>query len=132
MTTLNKSLLLLVEDEALIALPLEQELVDEGFEVLLVFDGREALAEIDRDAARFSGVITDIRLPAVDGWAISKRARELVPTMPIIYMSGDSASAWKTNGVPDSTMLQKPFSTTQLTAVIKDQINKAPKRTVGI
>lgn len=78
MTELDKPLLLLVEDETLVAVPLEQELIDEGFDVRLAYDGRAALSELVRDAARFSGVITDIRLPAVDGWAISKRARELV------------------------------------------------------
>lgn len=128
MTALDKPLLLLVEDEALVAVPLEQELIEEGFEVLLAFDGQEAVSELDRDAARFSGVITDIRLPAVDGWAISKRARELIPTMPVVYMSGDSAAEWKSSGVPDSIMLQKPFATAQLTAAITRLINEVPPR----
>lgn len=127
MTTLDKPLLLLVEDEALVVVPLEQELIDEGFEVLLVYDGRAALSELDRDEARFSGVIPDIRVPAIDGWAISKRARQLVPTMPVVYMSGDSAADWAANGVPDSVMRQKPFATAQLTAAITKLINEPPR-----
>ncbi|MBW4656786.1 MAG: response regulator [Kaiparowitsia implicata GSE-PSE-MK54-09C] len=126
MTTVDKPMLLLVEDEALLAVPLEQELVDAGFDVLVALDGQEGLAELERDASRFSGLITDIRLPAVNGWAISKRARELVPTMPVVYMSGDSAAEWTANGVPNSIMLQKPFATAQLTAAITKLINEVP------
>lgn len=122
----DKPLLLLVEDEALLAVPLEQELVDAGFEVLLALDGQEALGEVERNASRFAGLITDIRLPAVNGWAISKRARELVPTMPVVYMSGDSAAEWTANGVPNSIMLQKPFAAAQLTAAITKLINEVP------
>lgn len=123
MTTLDRPLLLLVEDEALVAVPLEMDLLDAGFEVVLAFDGQQALTEIDRDADRFSVLITDIRLPAFDGWAISKRARELVPTMPVIYMSGDSVGEWRANGVPDSVMLQKPFASSQLAEVVAKLVN---------
>lgn len=129
MATVDRPLLLLVEDEALLAVPLEQELVDAGFEVLVALHGQDALGEIDRDAGRFSGLITDIRLPSVDGWTISRRARELVPTMPVVYMSGDSAAEWTVNGVPNSIMLQKPFATAQLTAAIAELINEIPPLT---
>ena len=91
----------LVEDDALIRELLETSLTDAGFEVIEVscgtkalaeFDADKALAEFDADVARFRAVITDIRLGArPDGWAVARRARELVPTMPVVYMSGDSA-----------------------------------------
>lgn len=128
MTTVDKPVLLLVEDEALLAVPLEQELIDAGFEVVVALHGQEALAEIEQGASRLSGLITDIRLPAVNGWAISRRARELVPTIPVVYMSGDSAAEWTANGVPNSIMLQKPFAAAQLTAAITKLINEVPPR----
>lgn len=71
----EKPLLLLVEDEPLLALPLETELADAGFEVVLASSGTDAISQIELDAVRFSGLITDIRLPHVDGWTIAKRAR---------------------------------------------------------
>ena len=123
---LDKPLLLLVEDEALIALPLEQELEDAGFEVLLVFDGQQAVSQIDQGAHRFAGLIADIRLPAVDCWSIARHARELVPTMPVVYMSGDSASDWAASGAPNSIMLSKPFAMAQLTSAIAKLLNEIP------
>jgi DNA-binding response OmpR family regulator len=123
---LDKPMLLLVEDEALIAVALEQELTDAGFHVLLVHDGQEAVSHIDQGVHHFSGLITDIRLPAVDGWFIARHARELAPTMPVVYMSGDSAADWAANGVPNSIMLSKPFAMAQLTAAIAKLINELP------
>jgi len=123
---LEKPLLLLVEDEALLAMGLQDELKDAGFEVLLAKNGQVALAEIEQDVARFAGLISDIRLPEVDGWTIAKRARELMPTIPVVYMSGDSAADWAAYGVPDSVMLAKPFAEAQLVTAISTLINAIP------
>jgi DNA-binding response OmpR family regulator len=119
-------LLLLAEDDGAVADLLSTALTDAGYEVLTSANGDEALREVEADAARFRAIVTDIRLGAgPDGWAIARRARELVPTMPIIYMSGDSAEAWAANGVPGSIMLAKPFAPAQLVTAISNVINAA-------
>src|ERR1044072_2820840 len=97
--TTTTTALFLVEDDALIRELLEASLTDAGFEVIEVSCGTKALAEFDADAARFRAVITDIRLcVGPDGWAVARRARELVPTMPVVYMSGDSSHEWSSQG----------------------------------
>lgn len=123
---MDRPSLLLVEDEALIALPLEAELVDAGFLVVVALSGSQGIFELENDPDRFAGLITDIRLPDVEGWAIAKRARELVPTMPVVYMSGDSAVDWSAYGVPDSIMLSKPFAAAQLIAAVTTLLNEVP------
>jgi hypothetical protein len=45
----------------------------------------------------------------IDGWEIDRHAREIDPEFPVVYMSGDSAEAWASKGVPNSIMLAKPF-----------------------
>jgi hypothetical protein len=40
-------------------------------------------------------------------------------------MSGDSASGWAANGVPNSHMIQKPFATAQVVTAISQLINMA-------
>ena len=115
--------LLLVEDEALIALPLEAELVDAGFHVVLASSGSQGIAELETDPEQFSGLVTDIRLPGVEGWTVAKRARELAPTLPIVYISGDSAVDWSAYGVPGSIMLGKPFAAAQLIAALTALLN---------
>lgn len=122
----TKPTLLLVEDEALVALPLEAELVDAGFQVVVAFNGRQGIAQLETDPARFSALVTDIRLPEVEGWTIARRARELVPTLPVVYMTGDSAADWSAYGVPDSIMLSKPFAAAQLITAVTTLLNEVP------
>jgi DNA-binding response OmpR family regulator len=118
--------LFLVEDDALIRDLLETSLTEAGFEVVEVSCGTKALAHFDADAARFRAVITDIRLGVgPDGWAVARRARELVPTMPVVYMSGDSSPEWSSKGVPNSLMVAKPFAPAQIITAVSTLLNAA-------
>jgi DNA-binding response OmpR family regulator len=112
-------LLLLVEDEELILHLLEEALIEAGYEVVLAGDGRKALKELEADAERFRGIITDVRLgKGPSGWDIGHRARELSPHIQVIYLSGDSAHEWPSKGVPNSLMVSKPFAVAQVVTAI--------------
>jgi DNA-binding response OmpR family regulator len=118
--------LLLVEDEGVIQAMLDAELSEAGFAIVVAADGAAALAELEADAARFRAVITDISLGSgPDGWEVGRRARELVATMPIVYMSGDSNLEWSAKGVPNSVMVAKPFATIQLLTAVSTLMNEA-------
>jgi len=118
--------LLLVEDEAAIQEWLRAELADAGFDLVMVGDGTEALAALDADADGFKAVITDIKLGSgPGGWDVGRRARELVPDMPVVYVSGDSADEWTAKGVPNSVMIVKPFVAAQLITVLATLITDA-------
>ncbi len=122
----NSILLLLVEDEALIRVNLQEELDDAGFTLVVAPNGGQAMAELDADATRFRGVLTDIRLGSgPNGWEVARRARELVPGVPMVYMSGDSAHEWDAQGVPNSIMLTKPFVTAQVITALSNLLNEA-------
>jgi DNA-binding response OmpR family regulator len=112
-------LILLAEDESLIALSIEEALQEGGFAVLSAESGEEAVAAIDTDSHLFVGLITDVRLGAgPDGWDVARRAREVYPNIAVVYMSGDSAAEHRSRGVPGSLMVQKPFATAQIVNAI--------------
>jgi DNA-binding NtrC family response regulator len=116
---MQTQVLLLVEDELAIQALLEDALTEGGFEVTVAENGKKAFAEFETDATRFRAVITDIRLGSgPDGWEIGHRVRELVPAMPVIYMSGDSAADWASKGVPNSIMVAKPFAVAQMVTAV--------------
>ena len=122
-------MVLLAEDEALIRLDLEDALTEAGFDLVLASDGRKAMAEIEADATRFRAVVTDIRLGGgPSGWDIARRARELVPEMPVVYISGDSAYEWSAKGVPNSIMVAKPFVAAQIITALSTLLNEAANR----
>lgn len=121
-------ILLLVEDEALILHTLEDVLTDAGFEVVAAIDGAEAIAALDNKDHALAGLITDIRLgDGVNGWDVARHARELAPSFPVVYMSGDSVADWPSQGVPNSAILQKPFAPAQLVTAISHLLNEVAK-----
>lgn len=125
--SLEPVLILLAEDEPLVGLTVQTGLEDGGYRVLHVESGTAAIAAIDAQAEGLAGVITDIRLGAgPDGWDVARHAREAMPAMPIVYMSGDSAHEHSARGVPDSLMLQKPFAPAQLLTAISTLLNAVP------
>ncbi|MFD2646306.1 response regulator [Devosia albogilva] len=123
---MNTAVLLLAEDEALLLPNLEDALAEGGYDTLVVDNGIKAIEELEKDVARFRGLITDIRMGAgPSGWDVAHRARELSPTIPVIYMTGDSAADWAANGVPHSVLLQKPFAMAQLVTAISQLITQS-------
>lgn len=121
----DAALLLVAEDEALLRDFLEDGLAENGFGVVLAKDGAEALRELEARADQLRGLVTDIRLGiGPNGWEIAHRARELVPNLPIVYISGDSLHEWSANGVPESVILQKPFILAQLVTALTNLMNK--------
>jgi DNA-binding response OmpR family regulator len=118
--------LLLVEDDHLLRLDAEELLAENGFQVTSVSSAEEAFAVLDHDAAQFSGVITDIRLgKGANGWMVGQHARECISSMPIVYVTADSAAEWASHGVPNSVLIQKPFVPAQLIAAISGLLNQA-------
>ena len=121
--------ILLAEDEVLIRMNLEEELTEAGFDVMASWNGQQAIAELEAEPARFFAVVTDIRLGrGPDGWEIARRARELVPTMPVVYISGDSAGEWATRGVPSSVMVPKPFAPVEVLTAVMTLLEQAGSR----
>lgn len=120
-------LILVAKDETLLHDPIEEALTEGGFELVIAGSGTEAISELEADAARFEALITDIKLGrGPNGWDVAHRARQLVPTMPVVYMSGDSAEDWLANGVPKSIMMQKPFALAQLVTAVSQLLNEKP------
>jgi CheY-like chemotaxis protein len=112
-------LLLVVEDEPLIAELAATVLTEGGYEVITASNGAEAVAALDEHFEALAGLVTDIRLgPEPDGWAIARHGRELNGSLAVVYTTGDSAADWTVNGVPKSLVVQKPYASAQLVTAI--------------
>nr|WP_314258783.1 response regulator [uncultured Devosia sp.] len=123
---LKKPVVLLVEDEAILVIGVEDALMEAGFEVFSALNPTAALAEIDSDPHRFACLVTDIRLGGeVDGWSVARHARAKNARIAVVYMSGNAAAQWATEGVKDSVMLSKPFPNAHLAATLLNLMNQS-------
>ncbi|MBB4006897.1 signal transduction histidine kinase/FixJ family two-component response regulator [Rhizobium taibaishanense] len=108
--------ILLVDDDALIAMSAADMLSDLGHEVVEAYSGKEALALMDRGTT-FDLLITDYSMPGMTGAELVKAARDRVPGLPILMASG---YADLPSGVEiDVARLGKPYTQEQLASMLK-------------
>jgi len=128
----NAVLLLLVEDEPLILLSTQDALESGGYAIIPAGSGAEATAIIESRIDEISGLLTDIRVGAgPNGWELARRARELKPDLPVVYVTGDSAHEWPANGVPKSILIQKPYASAQPLTAISNLLTEADSSRQG-
>jgi DNA-binding response OmpR family regulator len=77
--------LLIVDDEPSFLLPLAEVLEQEGYIVSTAADGREAIDHLKN--ASFDVILTDLRMPQVDGLEVMAAAKELQPDALIILVT---------------------------------------------
>ena len=105
---------LLVDDEPLIRLSVGDALKDAGYELTLAADGGEAVACLERNT--YDVLISDIRLPKVDGMTLFRKTRGESPSTDVILITAygavsDAVSAFK-EGATD--YITKPFDADEL------------------
>ncbi|MCI0570726.1 MAG: sigma-54 dependent transcriptional regulator [Myxococcaceae bacterium] len=111
--------ILVAEDEASIRHVLTLLLSDHGYEVRAVGDGEEALRELN--ARTYDALITDVRMPRMDGMTLLSRARELHPELTVIVMSayGSQDLALKAVAAGAYDYVQKPFKPEEVVLVLQ-------------
>jgi CheY-like chemotaxis protein len=104
------SSIMVVEDEHDLREVLVEILTDEGFDILEAETADAALPLLYGEEVRL--IVTDIDLPgSIDGIGLAKAAREWLPSIPIIFVSGQPGKMRDARVVGDpSVFLQKPFS----------------------
>ena len=85
--------ILIAEDEELLCALSARALATDGHEVKTAGDGREALDLLSREEGRFDLLLTDIRMPVMDGIALALAAARDYPDLTILLMTGYRRSA---------------------------------------
>jgi DNA-binding response OmpR family regulator len=86
----TKPCVLIIDDEQDIIEILTLILQDEGMDVVAAADGAEALKLLN--TRKFSGVISDLFMPNMDGLSLLKMVRASKNTVPFIFLSGFASS----------------------------------------
>jgi CheY-like chemotaxis protein len=95
-----------------------------GSDAMAVF---EALPELTSTRGRIDLLVTDLMMPDGSGRSLASRLRRLLPTLPVLFVSGfDSHSAGALEG-ECSSFLTKPFRTTELESVVAQLLGDTPR-----
>src|SRR5262245_58133623 len=111
--------ILVVDDEPSIRVPLGHALRAQGHRVAVASDGAEAMSMLDPKVLRL--VVSDVRLPKVDGFTILRRLRNESPETDVLLITAfgtipDAVTALKERAVDYVT---KPFDLQELVIVVE-------------
>jgi CheY-like chemotaxis protein len=121
--------ILLVDDEDLVRFATAEMIRDVGHQVVEASSGPEALEQLN-GGLDVDAVVTDYKMPRMDGAELARRIRESRPEMPVLIITGYT-------GIKDSALdlpqLAKPFGQTEIAAALADltgdkQVIPFPKR----
>jgi CheY-like chemotaxis protein len=115
--------ILLVDDEQLVRAATAEMLREIGHAVVEASGGADALAKLPSRA--FDAVVTDYKMPHMDGAALAERIRAIRPDMPLLLITGYTGAG---ESAPDLPRLDKPFRRVDLARALEQVVD--PHRNV--
>jgi DNA-binding response OmpR family regulator len=113
---------LVVDDDPDIREFVETVLAENGFETMVAEDGLAALRALAAES--FDLLLTDVRMPGLDGFQLVARAREQKPDLRVLFMSGYTAE-YKIDPVRED-FVAKPFRPRELLGCIYEILRRRP------
>ena len=112
--------ILIAEDEEALRAMCARALVTAGHDVKTACDGGDALDILQSEAGRFDLMLTDIRMPVMDGIALALAAARDFPHLTILLMTGYADQRERAHGLEAliHDVIQKPFTLATLRGVV--------------
>jgi putative nucleotidyltransferase with HDIG domain len=112
--------ILVVDDEDTICRLLDSVLSHQGYQVTSVRDGSEALEELRY--SDFDLILTDLKMPGVDGLELLRQSRTLFPETEVIILTGHATVETAVQAMKEGayTYLTKPFNLDELTVTVSN------------
>ena len=121
--------LLVVDDDPSLLLAVSETLRAEGYEVVTARRGAEALVRVAESLPDL--IISDIRMPGMDGYALARNLRSAPRTrlVPIVFLTAKDETADRIAGFRTGVdaYLTKPFEPEELAAVVKSILDRVQR-----
>jgi DNA-binding NtrC family response regulator len=121
----KQSIILLVEDDVLIAEMARDAFADAGFDVIAVSAAEDALGLAFMDVD-FDLLFTDINLAGpLTGWELLESMREMRPALPMICASGSASREEIAKRANDTHFVSKPYRVEDIIGMVHRLIEEA-------
>jgi DNA-binding response OmpR family regulator len=118
------SRILIAEDEEALCAMCARALTMDGHEVKTAADGSEALDMLAREEGAFDLLLTDVRMPIMDGIALALNVARDFPNMTILLMTGYADQRERAQGLDAliHDVITKPFTLAALRAAVNEAL----------
>lgn len=114
--------ILIAEDEDTLRRFVARALVMDGHDIVEAADGAEALEHLEAEA--FDLLLSDIRMPVMDGIALASATADLSPEMPILLVTGYAEQRERAEPLMRIVVdvVAKPFTLPQIRQAVADAL----------
>ena len=118
----NGARILVIDDEAIVRLSCRRALVPLGYEIVEATDGVEGLEKLKGEP--FDLVLTDIKMPHMDGLDFALNMAKNHPGIKVILMTGygTSDTAQRARQLGFNRYMEKPFTPEALSRLVKETL----------
>jgi CheY-like chemotaxis protein len=122
--------ILVAEDEDPLRALVARAIADLGHTVVTAFDGADALDILTRENGRFDLLLTDIRMPLMDGIALALSVARDHPQIIILLMTAYADQRERASNLEAliHDVVLKPFTLAELKTAVADALTEGPKR----
>ncbi|HLA21696.1 MAG TPA: response regulator [Pseudolabrys sp.] len=116
--------ILIAEDDEAIRDLVLRALGEDGHDLTATADGAAALDALDRNNGDFDLLLTDVKMPAMDGVALALAAGRGHPEVTIMLMTGYADQRERTRGLDALVhdVIAKPFSVEQIKGAVREAL----------
>lgn len=119
--------ILVVDDEAAVRAPIARMLKHLGYFVLEASNGEDALSVISEYGAPVHLVISDVRMPEMDGEELANMLRSAFEDIRLLLISGVGAHAIEASqSIEGCRFLAKPFTLDELAVTVRSLLDDQP------
>jgi CheY-like chemotaxis protein len=115
---------LIADDEESMRLLVARAIAMDGHEIVTAEDGAEALEILTRDGGAFDLLLTDIKMPIMDGIALALSAARDFPRLTILLMTGFADQRERASGLEAIVydVVTKPFAVADIRTAVADAL----------
>ena len=115
---------LLVDDEDGVRGFLKRGLEMDGHAVVTAIDGVDALDRLVEEDGAFDLILTDVRMPLMDGIALAQAAKSEYPKLVVLLMTGFADQRERASGLDAIVhdVITKPFAVADIRAAVADAL----------
>ncbi len=118
------SRVLIADDEESMRLLVARAIAMDGHEIVTAEDGAEALEILTRDDGAFDLLLTDIKMPVMDGIALALAAARDFPHVTFLLMTGYADQRERASGLDAIVhdVITKPFAVADIRTAVADAL----------
>jgi CheY-like chemotaxis protein len=113
---MRRKKILLADDEGSVRIMVSRVLVSEGYDVVAVANGAEALQTIRTSS--LDAALLDLNMPTLNGWETFQRIQEEYPLLPVVIITAKPDQFFTSLGAGVGALLEKPLDFEELIETI--------------